>query len=108
MPKPFVPKIVSANRLLDGRTVYLGPNGWSTDIEEAMVAENAEAAQELLDVACRQPGVVVGPYLVDVEAGDAGVPRPLEIREKMRLRGPSIAIPRRRGRRGRSNRREHI
>ncbi|MFO7854071.1 MAG: DUF2849 domain-containing protein [Paracoccaceae bacterium] len=88
MPKPFVPKIVSANALLEGDVVYLDATaGWTRDLAAAAVAETPEAAEALLARA-DQPDRVVGPYLADV-ALEGSAPRPLHFREVFRTRGPS-------------------
>ncbi|HKK36265.1 MAG TPA: DUF2849 domain-containing protein [Paracoccaceae bacterium] len=88
MPKPFVPKIVSANDLMEGDVVYLdAAAGWTRDLAAAAVAHDPEAAETLLARA-DQPGRVVGPYLADV-ATDGAAPRPLHYREIFRTRGPS-------------------
>ena len=85
-------KIVSANDLLSGRVVYLTAEGaWSPDIADASVAPDPAAASALLAAGERDPGRVVGPYLVDVTPGgpDRG-PEPTAIRERIRLLGPSV------------------
>ncbi|MEM6666070.1 MAG: DUF2849 domain-containing protein [Pseudomonadota bacterium] len=87
--KPFAPQIVSANDLLDGDVVYLRADGlWSRILREAAVARTREAADALL-VLADQPGAVVGPYLLTVEAVEGCAPAPLHIRERTRDLGPS-------------------
>ena len=91
MPKPFTPKIVSANDLLAGDVVYLdGDDGWTRTVRDAAVANDAEAADRLLAIAAAQPGIVVGPYLADVTLGPDGRPAPSHLRERIRDRGPTI------------------
>lgn len=89
MPKPFAPKIVSANALLEGDVVYLARSGgWTRALAEAAIAETPEAADALLAAADR-PAEVVGPALADVALAPGAAPRPLHYREAFRARGPS-------------------
>jgi hypothetical protein len=89
MAKRFLPKIVSANDLLEGDVVWLTPDhGWSRDLRAAAVAQAPDAAEALLSAAEAQPERVVGPFLADVEI-EGGAPRPLHFREVYRTRGPS-------------------
>ncbi len=88
-----MPQIVTANRLGDGRVVFLTPAGdFSANIADSAVAEDESAARKLLaigeaaEAACR----VVDPYLVDVRKAEGG-PEPLHIRETIRARGPTVA-----------------
>ena len=89
MAAKFSPKIVSANDLLEGDVVYLdAAGGWTRDLSQAVVAPTQEAADALL-ARGNQPGVVVGPYLVDVSQDGEGRPSPVHFRERFRDRGPS-------------------
>ncbi|SOC04779.1 uncharacterized protein DUF2849 [Rhodobacter sp. JA431] len=83
-------KVVSANDLRAGHTVYLTSNGgWSRYITQAeLITDEAEAQLRLLD-AIGHATVVVGAYLVDVEPGANG-PVPVALRERFRAQGPSI------------------
>ena len=89
MPKPFTPKVVTANALLEGDVVYLtADDTWSRHLHEAeLIDDEAHAQIRLLD-AEMQAGLVVGPYLADAAPGDAG-PRPVHFRETFRATGPS-------------------
>lgn len=92
-PKPATaPSVFTANRLRDGRVVWLAAGGaWSTDVAAAeafppdrlavgeALAQRAEAAQQ-----------VVGAYAVAVSLSAAG-PVPVKFRERLRASGPSIA-----------------
>jgi hypothetical protein len=88
--KPKGPLVVTANRLGDGAVIYMAAAGrWSTRLEEARVAEAVEA-EALLDEAGRDAATrVVGPYLIEVEAGAAG-PRVASLRERIRAAGPTV------------------
>lgn len=89
MPRPFSPKIVTANALLEGDVVYLtADDRWSRRHAEAeLIEDEAHAAIRLLD-AERQADVVVGAYLADARNGPDG-PEPVHFREAFRARGPS-------------------
>ena len=88
---PTGPVIYTANRLDDGRVVFLGPQmQWVEQMDQALVCrdqlieaglaagQNSERRQE-----------VVAVYAVDI-TDDAGVIRPLKQRERIRAMGPSI------------------
>ena len=85
-------EIVTANRLKDGRTVYLGESGWSESLEAAQVAGSAAAAKALLALAERSVArnEVVGPYLIEVVEEGAHL-APLQRRERIRAAGPTVA-----------------
>jgi hypothetical protein len=89
--------IVSANRLADGRVVYLAHGGgWSENIVDGRTARNAEAGMALLEEAERavEDGIVVAPYLVSL-TDDGGAFAPVHFRERIRLAGPLRDIERR-------------
>lgn len=86
-------RALTANRLVDGRVVYLTPaGGWSEAPEAAAWAEDEAGQQELLHRGREQAGasVVVEPYLIDVRVDDGGRPRPTRNREVIRSLGPSV------------------
>ncbi|TDT77538.1 uncharacterized protein DUF2849 [Litoreibacter halocynthiae] len=89
MSKPFIPKVVTANALLEGDVVYLtADDQWSRQLADAEVIEDlAHGDLRLLD-GSSQPDVVVGVYLIDVALED-GIPQPTHFREEFRTRGPS-------------------
>ena len=88
MPKPFTPKVVTANALLEGDVVYLTEAGWSRDLKDAEVLTDEAHADLRMIEASAQTGDVVGVYLADVEIND-GSPVPTHFREDVRARGPS-------------------
>lgn len=91
MPRPFEPKIVSANDLRQGHVVYLTKAGeWSGDHADAAVADTDKAAQRMLAAARGDDLRVVGPYLVTVAVTGTGTPEPTHFRESFRLSGPSV------------------
>lgn len=89
MPRPFTPKVVTANRLLEGDSVWLTADGsWSQDIRDAELIRDAGTAELKLLEADAAAHVVVGAYLADAKAGAQG-PEPTHFRETFRTRGPS-------------------
>ncbi|MDJ1007247.1 MAG: DUF2849 domain-containing protein [Paracoccaceae bacterium] len=87
--RPFTPKVVTANALLEGDVVWLtAEDAWTRDIAEAELIEDEAHGQIRLLHAEAQPDVVVGPYLADAEPTPKG-PAPVHFREAFRTRGPS-------------------
>jgi len=85
-------KIITANRLGDGRVVFLNPSGgWSLAVAEARAFEDGPELDQALAYSQEQQKarVVVEPYAVDVEIRD-GAPEPIRLRERIRAVGPSI------------------
>jgi hypothetical protein len=71
--------------------VYLTVDGaWSPVIADARVAPDARTADTLLATALADAGRVVGPYLVAVRVAPGEPPVPAELRERMRVRGPTV------------------
>jgi hypothetical protein len=85
-------QIVIANRLGDGRVVYLGAGAW---IETLSAAERAEAktpaAAALLARAEEsvKRNEIVDPYLADIVEDAAGI-RLARLREHIRSLGPTV------------------
>ncbi len=89
MPKPIL-QIVTANRLADGRVVFLAPSGWSRAIDAALALESTEAVEAALARAERDAAAnhVVDVYAIDVRrAGPRIVPA--RLRERIRVTGPT-------------------
>ncbi len=86
-------KVLTANRLSDGISVWLDAAGtWNEQLQSAFVARHKEAV-EALEATGKQAfadNKVVDVNVVDVEEVD-GVLRPLRMRERIRAEGPSIA-----------------
>lgn len=80
---------VTANRLGDGLVIYLTADGWSEQVSDAATADTKDAAQALLERALGQPGLAVGPELIEVARTDAGL-RPVRYRELIRSLGPTV------------------
>jgi len=81
-------KIVTANRLSDGRVIYVGVDNQPVErIDQASVLDDPAAAVVLADVAGR-PDVFVNPYLVEVQDhAPSGRDR---LKERIRSAGPTV------------------
>jgi hypothetical protein len=86
------PVVFTANRLRDGRVVWLGVEGQWAEAVAAVTPFPPEA--EATGLALAQQGErqqhVVGVYAVEVTPGSRG-PVPLKFRERLRAEGPSVA-----------------
>ncbi|UWQ57059.1 DUF2849 domain-containing protein [Leisingera caerulea] len=89
MPRPFTPKVITANDLLEGDVIYFtAQDTWTRDLSEAeLITDEAEAQLRLLE-AEMQNIKIVGAYLADAKAGPNG-PEPTHFREEFRRTGPS-------------------
>ncbi|HET7717900.1 MAG TPA: DUF2849 domain-containing protein [Bauldia sp.] len=86
-------KAITANRLDDGRVVFLDANGgWTLDVAEARLLADGPELDEATAYAQGQHDarIVVEPYAIDMTVID-GRPTPTRIRERIRAEGPSIA-----------------
>jgi hypothetical protein len=89
MSRSFTPKVVTANRLIEGDSVWLTEDDqWSPRMSEAELIEDEAHADIRLMFAQSQRTRVVGAYLVDAKGGPDG-PEPTHFREAFRTRGPS-------------------
>ncbi len=88
MPKPFTPKVITANALLEGDVIYLAAEGWTRELSEAEVLTDEADADLRLIEASAEVDKVVGVYLADVKVED-GIPHPAHFREDFRATGPS-------------------
>jgi len=80
--------VASANRLHDGRVVFLDDAGqWTTRLDRAVLARDKRSADILLERARAESFDVVDPFLVAVEEGEDGTLEPLSLREKIRVSG---------------------
>lgn len=84
-------KALTGCDLPTGEVIYwTADGGWSTDIADAHLMED-EFADAALAEAKKQETVVVGPYLIVMDA--PGVPTHREaMRENIRARGPTIRL----------------
>ena len=89
MPRPYLPKVITANALLKGDVVYMTAKGmWSRCLSDAEILEDEADAQIRLLDASAQSSEVVGVYLSDVKRGPNGA-EPIHFRENFRRTGPS-------------------
>lgn len=84
--QPVAQQVITANRLDDGRVVFVdADNRWVADLQSArLLGDDAEAALAQVDAS-----VVVEAYLIEVERAVSGV-QPVLIRERIRASGPSV------------------
>jgi Protein of unknown function (DUF2849) len=88
------PVVVTANRVGDGAVVYFRADGaWSTDLRDAAVTSNTASARELVQSAIADDMRAVGPYIAPVDLTRDGEVRPGNLRERIRLKGPTIDLP---------------
>lgn len=82
------PVVITANRLADGRVVWLG-QGWVEQLAQAEVFTGEAAAAALLrGQAAERARQVVGVYAAEVAPGAAG-PVPVSQKERIRAAGPT-------------------
>lgn len=89
MARPFTPKVVTANALIEGDVIYLTDRDmWTRNMCEAeLITDEAHAQLRLLE-ATQKGSEAVGAYLADALQGTTG-PEPTHFREDFRRRGPS-------------------
>jgi predicted NAD/FAD-binding protein len=86
--------VVTANRLTDGAVVYrTAGNSWSTMLDEAAIATTAEQAKALLASAAGDGNTAVEPYVAPVELSPDRRILPGNLRERIRVAGPTFALP---------------
>ena len=88
MPKPLKTQVMTANRLGDGRVVYLGNEDWTTDLADARLLPDADtqALAEEVAKAAVADRAIVEPYLIDVDE-EAERIEPVRLRERIRASG---------------------
>jgi hypothetical protein len=88
------PVVVTANRLGDGAVVYRTAHGnWTNDLAAAAVVTTAPAASELLAAALADKLKAVDAYVAPVEVTPQQRVVPGNLRERIRLHGPTVAPP---------------
>jgi hypothetical protein len=86
--------VVTANRLGDGAVIYRTVDGgWTTRLDGAAVVDSALAAAEMLRAAEADDVRAVGPYVAPVDLSDDRRVCPGNLRERIRVAGPTIALP---------------
>jgi predicted NAD/FAD-binding protein len=88
------PVLVTANRLADGAVIYrTADGGWTTQFDRAAVVTTAPAATAMLDAAIADDVGAVGAYVAPVDLDRDGRMKPGNLRERIRLAGPTIDLP---------------
>lgn len=83
-------KVVTANRLQDGRVVYLDASLRFVDAIEDAMRLDADNAAHALEVAAAREREVADPYLIEID--EAGLPAGREaLRENIRRNGPTVS-----------------
>ncbi len=87
-------KILTANDLKNGYSVYWSKSGWVRDHQHAEIVETAECIERLeingRNEETRQ--IVLGAYLIQVSVSEQGQVIPKKMRERQRVDGPSIQV----------------
>lgn len=87
------PVVVTANRLADGAVVYLDQQGgWTADLAAAAVTTKVDEARALLTQGLADDINAVGAYIAPVLCSPDGVLTPGNLRERIRLHGPTVAL----------------
>ena len=87
------PVVVTANRLRDGAVVYRAElGGWTISLAAAAIVHNAQDAKKLLAAASSEDLEAVGPYIAPVDTA-GGVVTPGNLREQIRVSGPTFDLP---------------
>jgi hypothetical protein len=86
-----MPRIITANHLIGGDVVFLAENGWTPNVDRALVADDEVelAALEARAAEAEERNIVVGRYAIEVRREGARIV-PLHYREVMRTRGPTV------------------
>jgi hypothetical protein len=88
------PVVVTANRLADGVVVWrTAREDWSTQLADAAVVTTAPEALALLEGAQKRDTDAVGAYIAPVERGNDGSVLPGNLRERIRVAGPTFELP---------------
>ena len=88
------PIVVTANRVGDGAVVYRRTDGgWTTSIHDAAIATDPAAARELVQAAVADGLRAIDPYVAPIKLTRDGEVRPGNLRELIRLGGPTIDLP---------------
>jgi hypothetical protein len=87
------PVVITGNRLGDGAVVYrTATRTWSTSLSEAIVTTTTDEATRLLKDANASDIEAVSAYVAPVILEGHDI-RPGNLRERIRLAGPTFALP---------------
>ncbi|WND01527.1 DUF2849 domain-containing protein [Temperatibacter marinus] len=88
------PQIIIANRLDDGRVVFLSKaGGWSVTLNNAVQADNPEQLKALLETAVKSvdANIIVSPEPIDAAlSGGGAFFEPSHIKYKIQSQGPTV------------------
>jgi hypothetical protein len=85
--------VITANRLSDGAVVHrTGAGQWTEELSAAQVLWSAEEARDALKAAQSDAQAAVGPYVAPIAASEAAA-EPGNLRELIRVSGPTFALP---------------
>jgi Protein of unknown function (DUF2849) len=88
------PSVVTANRTRDGAVIWrTGAKGWSTDLTDAAIVRDIDAAKALLAEAVADDIGAVGAYVAPVKIDAAGAVKPGNLRERIRVDGTTFELP---------------
>lgn len=88
------PVAVTANRLTDGAVVWRTQgDGWSIDLADAAIVTTADEAIALLANAQKRDIDAVGAYVAPVVLEADGAILPGNLRERIRVAGPTFELP---------------
>ena len=88
------PVVVTANRVGDGAVVYLrADRSWTTDCPPRRSRSDAASAREMVDAAIADDLRAVGSYIAPIKLTRDGARQPGNLREHIRLNGPTIDLP---------------
>ncbi len=87
------PVVITANRLADGAVVHRAKTGqWTDELGAAHVFWSAAEAQSALKAAQAEGLEAVGAYVAPINAGETAT-QPGNLREHIRVSGPTFALP---------------
>jgi hypothetical protein len=86
------PVVITANSLADGGVLWWTGSGWSRALKDAAVVTTADDALVLLADAEAEPKAV-GAYVAPVVMDADGAPQPGNLREQIRVLGPTTPMP---------------
>jgi hypothetical protein len=88
------PIVITANRVGDGAVVYRRTDGgWTTSLHDAAITTDPATARELVQAAVADGLRAIDPYVAPVRLSRNGEVRPGNLREFIRLSGPTIDLP---------------
>lgn len=88
MPRKDLPKVVTANALIEGDVIYQTQTGWTRELAKAELLTDPAHADLRLIEAMQQQDKIIGAYLAEVTPSPDG-PQPAHFREAFRATGPS-------------------